>query len=72
MRLRDYIKDNMAEYALSITSLVVILIFLNAYKVKAQAVYVVAGLFIITLILVIFLGYRRKKAFIDRGNHKRK
>jgi len=66
MRVSEYIKDHIITYVLSLVSLVIIEIFLNAYKVKAQAMGVVAVVFILFLVIEQFLDYNRKKVFFNK------
>ena len=66
MRVSDYIKDHIIIYAISAVTLTIIEIFLKAYKVKAQAMGVVAVVFIFFLVTEQLLDYNRKKAFFNK------
>ncbi len=65
MRLRDYLKDHVLIFTVYAVALLVIEIFLKAFRTDRQAMGVVAIIFILVAFVVHAYDFRRKKRFYD-------
>ena len=65
MTFRNYVKDHMGMGIINGVILIMILIFLRAFRVEESAVFVVIALYVAAVMLSLLWDYFRKKKFFD-------
>lgn len=69
MKLTDYLKDRLTAYFIYGISLVLMLIFMAAFRISFQAIVIVSLILWLAVIVSELWGYFRKKSYYDKLLH---
>ena len=69
MKLTDYLKDRLTAYLIYGISLLLVLIFMAAFRISFQSIVIVSMILLLSIIFAEVWGYFRKKSYYDKLLH---